>query len=84
MTLTPDLTLELGLDIGEIRPMILADGSMVPFPHYYVDVIWDGNIRRVRASALDSFPTIGTSLLDGCELNIQFREGGRVLIQASA
>lgn len=84
LTLTPTLASELGLRLASARPMMLADGSVRLIPEYYVNVNWDGRVKLVRVGALDSAPTIGTSLLDGYDLNIQFREGGRILIRAGA
>ena len=82
MTLTTTLALELGLEVYELIPMDLADGSRTFIPSYEVNVNWDGNVRRVEAGALGDFPTIGMSLLEGYDLMIQVREGGRILIRA--
>ena len=84
MTLTPALALELGLEVYELIPMELADGSRTFIPSYYVIVIWDGDRQPVSAGALGDFPTIGMSLLEGYDLIIQVRDGGRILIQAGA
>lgn len=82
MTLTTTLALELGLEVYELIPMDLADGSRTFIPSYEVNVNWDGSVRRVEAGALGDFPTIGMSLLEGYDLMIQVREGGRILIRA--
>ena len=82
LTLTPALVSELGLRLANPKLMMLADGSVRLIPEYYAEVVWDGKTKPVIAGALDSPPTIGTSLLDGYDLNIQFRDGGRILIQA--
>ena len=82
MTLTPALALDLGLEANSLREIELADGSRTFIPSYYVSVIWDGNRKPVRAGALGDFPTIGMSLLEGYDLMIQVREGGRILIRA--
>ncbi len=74
MTLTPTLALELGLEVYELIPMDLADGSRTLIPSYYVYVIWDDDRQLVSAGALGDFPTIGMSLLEGYDLIIQVRE----------
>lgn len=84
MTLTPTLALELGLEVYELIPMDLADGSRTFIPSYHVSVIWDDDRQPVSAGALGDFPTIGMSLLEGYDLIIQVREGGRILIRAGA
>ena len=84
LSLTPALVTELGLTLSGTVDARLADGKEVTLLTCHVYVIWDGSIERVRAGALDSAPTTGTSLLDGYDLIIQFREGGRVLIRAGA
>ena len=45
-------------------------------------VLWDGQPRDVYTYAADSMPLVGMLLLDDHDLNIQVRDGGRVVIQA--
>ena len=75
---------ELGLEPQGKIQAFLADGSPTQYDFYDVEVIWDGETKPVRAGALDSDPTIGAAILYGHDLTIQFRQGGRVLIQAGA
>ena len=75
---------ELGLAFGGINRATLADGSVVAFDVYDVTVIWDGAARYISANAADSTPLVGMSLLDGHDLSIRVRDGGRVLIQQAA
>lgn len=84
LTLPTALVAELGLAFGGISRATLADGSVVTFDVYDVTVIWDGIPRYVSANAADSMPLVGMSLLDLHDLSIQVRDGGRVLIQATA
>ena len=83
LTLPTTLVGELGLVFGGISRATLADGSIVTFDVYDVTVIWDSIPRYVSASAADSTPLVGMSLLDTYDLSIQVRSGGRVLIQAA-
>ena len=82
LTLPPSLVAELGLPFVTSGRVMLADGSEASFEVYDVTVLWDGQPRDVYTYAADSTPLIGMSLLDTHNLNIEFVEGGRVVIQA--
>ena len=84
LTLPSSLVAELGLPYRGHSEAILADGSVAEFDVYGVTVSWDGSARHVSANAANSTPLLGMSLLDGHDLSIKVRNGGRVLIQASA
>ena len=84
LTLPSSLVAEMGLPYRGHSEAILADGSVAEFDVYGVTVSWDGSARHVSANAADSTPLLGMSLLDGHDLSIKVRNGGRVLIQASA
>ena len=81
--LTSSVVAELGLPYRGHGEAILADGSVATFDVYDVTVMWDGIVRHVAASAVDSTPLMGMSLLDKHDLAIQVRDGGQVTIQAS-
>ena len=82
LTLPPALVAELGLPFASIGRASLADGSEVTFPQYGITVLWDGHLEGIEVDAADTSPLVGMLLLDGHELSIQVRAGGRVLIQA--
>ena len=84
LTLPPELVSELGLASAGSQPTVLGDGSFVHLEAYHAAVVWDGTARYVRVSVTDNIPTIGMSLLDGYDLFMQVREGGRVMIMPSA
>ena len=48
----------------------------------YGTVLWDGKQRYIRVSVADTNPLIGMRLLDGHDLHVQVKDGGRVVIQA--
>ncbi len=74
-----------GSGIGRCTTLgTLADGSEVPFDTYQVTVLWEGQMREVFADEADTTPLVGMLLLDGCDLSIQVRNGGHVLIQENA
>ena len=76
---------ELGLPYQGRVDATLADGSAVSFHVYNVTVLWDGVARYIiPAVASDNRPLLGMALLDGHDLSIQVRDGGRVVIQPAA
>ena len=81
LTLPSSIVAELGLPYRGHSEAILADGSVVEFDVYGVTVSWDCIARYTSANAADSTPLVGMSLLDGHDLSIRVRDGGRVLIQ---
>lgn len=52
------------------------------FDVHEVTVLGDGQPRLIQADATGSAPLVGMLLLDGHDLNIQVKRGGRVVIQA--
>ncbi len=82
LTLPTTLVSELGLPFVSIGRATLADGSEIAYDVYGATVLWDGQALYVEADAANSTPLVGMMLLDGQDLNIQVRDGGRVVIQA--
>jgi len=82
LTLPTGLASELGLPFVSIGRATLADGSEIACDVYGATVLSDGQALCVEADTADSTPLVGMLLLDGHDLNIQIREGGRVVIQA--
>ena len=62
-------------------PANLANNSWVDIPVHEALIIWNGEERVVNVLATGKRPLLGTALLDGYELSIQFTEGGLVTIQ---
>lgn len=71
----------MGLPFGFNFPASLADGSSVMLPVHEATIVWEGAERRVHVLATGNRPLIGTALLDGAELLIQFAEGGLVTVE---
>ncbi|MDE0039365.1 MAG: clan AA aspartic protease [Gammaproteobacteria bacterium] len=84
LTLPPALVRDLALPYVTSGWATLADGSEVSFDTYQVTVLWEGQPKEVFADEADTTPLIGMLLMDGCDLSIHVRNGGRVLIQANA
>ena len=82
LTLPPVLVAELGLPVVGDGEATLADGSEAVFDVHSVTVLWGGQSRYIEADATGGTPLAGMLLLDGHNLNIQVRDGGRVVIRA--
>lgn len=61
---------------------VLGDGSTVVFDVYTLDVLWEGEWRRVRAFAGEGVALVGVSLLIACDLHVRFLPGAEVRIVA--
>ena len=83
LTLPAALVVELGLPFAFMGQALLANDTEVDFDVHYVTVLWDGQPRDIEADSTGSTPLAGMLLLDGHDLNVRVRDGGRVLIQAS-
>ena len=83
LILSPALVDELGLPFAYTGKGVLANDEEVSFGVHDVTVLWDGQPRDIEAAATGSTPLVGMLLLDGHDLNVQVRNGGRVLIQAA-
>lgn len=83
LTLPPGVVSEMGLPFVTSAQAILANGSEETFDVHSVTVLWDSGPVAVDAYASDTTPLVGMRLLDQCDLHVQVRDGGRVLIEVS-
>ena len=60
----------------------LADNSMVEVSVHAATILWDGEERWVEVLATGARPLLGTLLLDGYDLHLQFTEGGPVALES--
>ena len=60
----------------------LADDQEVLLPVFGATIDWNGKARNVRVLAGGRRPLLGTALLSGQHLAVDFDEGGRVTIGA--
>lgn len=58
----------------------LADSSNVSTDVYWVTILWSGVKRDIAVLGMGSRPLIGTALLEGYHLSIDFCDGGTVLV----
>ena len=81
--LTLPLAVALVMDLPFIRrmPANLADDSTIWVEVYAATIFWNGEEREVEVLATGRRPLIGTLLLDGSELNVQFAESGLVIVE---
>ncbi len=74
----------MGLPFLYELPSRLADHSQVSLPMHDATIIWNGEERNVYVLATGQRPLLGTALLAGFELVIQFTEKGLVTIESIA
>jgi clan AA aspartic protease len=84
LPLPPNIIVSLGLRWKGFGRGILADGSECLFDVYAAKVIWDGRECPIVVDEADTDPLVGMSLLNGYELKMQVRSGGRVTIKRLA
>ncbi len=81
LTLPPALIAQLGLPFRRRDRMVLADGSLCVFDLHEATVLWDGRQRRITVHKADATPLVGMALLEGYQLNMQVRVGGKVTLK---
>src|SRR5437868_12799417 len=84
LTLTPSLVSTLQLPFAALAEATLADGSITRLNYHRGEAIWDGDVREVMVLASEGGSLVGMSMLDGCDLGIQIRDGGTVTIKRPA
>jgi predicted aspartyl protease len=80
LTLPLRLILALDWPYHQNDVVTLGDGTKPIMDFYRGIVMWHGQPRLVDVLAAESKPLVGTGLLDGNELKIQFKRGGSVSI----
>lgn len=72
---------ELGLRHRTRSTTRLGDGSKAAFDVYDAELVWDGRLVTALVDEAETTPLVGMALLEGHELRIETRTGGRVLIE---
>jgi clan AA aspartic protease len=72
----------LGLPLHQSVISKLADGSRRMTDVYRATIEWDGTAVDVAVLALGDRPLLGTALLDGYNLSVDFVTGGDVRLQS--
>lgn len=81
LTLPHSRVSELGLPYRTRTSATLANGVEDDFNVYDAEVIWDDQTIDVLADEAETVPLVGMALLEGRKLQIDVRDGGRVLIE---
>lgn len=81
LTLAPALVAALGLRWRKVESAILADGNECSCDVYEAQVIWDDKTCLIAVAELGATPLVGMALLNGYELKMQIRPGGKVTIK---
>ncbi len=79
LALPNPLVRELGLSHQGQRTVNLAHGSQT-VQIYGAVVQWFGRPRAAVVHEIDGAPLVGSALLTGCRLTVDFRDGGSVAI----
>lgn len=82
LTLSPAVVLALGLPFVRQITANLSDDSTIDVSVHAATILWDGHERDVGVLATGARPLLGTLLLDGYELNVQFADGGLVSVES--
>lgn len=80
LTLPLDAVSALQLPYLESVYADLANGQVVELPVHAATILWQGLELEVRVLATGPRPLLGTGLLSGEELRVEFREGGQVSV----
>ena len=81
LTLPPAAVRTLNLPFLRWISASLADDSTIHVGVHVATILWDGEAHEVEVLATGARPLLGTLLLEGHELNVQFTEGGRVSVE---
>ena len=83
LMLPSSLVSELELPFETRMEVTVADGRVASLPVHNVSILWDGRLTDTYAYTTDATPLVGMLMLDGYDLNVEVKVGGRVVIQAS-
>ena len=81
LSLPPILIEALGLPWKTNGKGILADGTVSEFDVFDGTIQWHQQVRRVSVVSINTVALIGMALLEGSELNMKVRQGGKVTIK---
>ena len=82
LTLPHELVSQLELPFESRIEMTLADGEEVNLDVHNARIQWDGQLKEIQACMTDGIPLVGMLMLDGYDLNVEVKVGGRVRIEA--
>jgi clan AA aspartic protease len=62
------------------RMVTLGDASQRVLDFYTANLHWGGQVRRIRSLCVEGSPLVGTVLLQGYKLEVDFTPGGAVAL----
>jgi len=81
LALPPSIIQDLNLEWKRSDRAILADGSIVQYDCFSVEVVWDSTTSRIEADESDTASLLGTALLRGYELKAEMRPRGKLTLK---
>ena len=81
LTLPPAAVAAMGLPFIYDETVNLANDTDAIVPVHSATILWQGIERNVCVFATGQRPLLGTALMDGCELVVQFAGSGLVTIE---
>jgi clan AA aspartic protease len=81
LTLPPQAVSLLNLSLHAVTQVRLADGSQALIPVHLARIEWDGREELVQVLATGTKPLLGTALLKGFRLTVEFTNDGAVKIE---
>jgi clan AA aspartic protease len=81
LTLPLQAVSAMNLDFYTTGSMRLADGSSLPMSIYFAEIDWDDRQLSVPVIATGTKPLLGTALLEGFRLTIDFNPDGLVELE---
>jgi clan AA aspartic protease len=76
--LRPETIAALELPRKNVEPFILGDGSVVDLATYWVELDWDGRVRKVTVQSVNDTPLIGMELMRDYHLSMEIWNGGHL------
>lgn len=81
LTLPSKIISSLVLPWNAFETVTLGDGSETLFDLYVANIVWNGKFRDIYVAQSETEPLVGTALLHGYSLHIDFTSGGVVRLK---
>jgi clan AA aspartic protease len=81
LTLPPAAISAMNLPLYSSTPARLADGSSALLPIHLATIVWDNVEKVVPVLASGYKPLLGTALMDGYRIVMDFHDNGLVLLE---
>lgn len=78
LALRPEMIAALELSRKNVESFILGDGSLVDLPTYWVELDWDGAVRKVPVQSVKDTPLVGMEMMKDYHLSMEIWDGGRL------